>query len=220
MSQDHNPSQAMDALEPLEKPIASAIADDIFTFRVTDLKQYVYCPRILFYQTILPQVRPTTYKMEAGAEAHRVAEQQEQRRSLRPYGIEKGERLFNLPLVDAGLMLSGLVDMVIVTETELIPVDYKQAQREGPHYRLQLAAYGYLLERQPSTPPRQVKRGFLYLLPLRRAIEVPFTPALRRQLTASLTAMRQIARDEHMPSPTSHRARCVDCEFRRFCNDI
>jgi hypothetical protein len=29
-----------------------------FTFRVIDLKQYVYCPRILYYQTALPQVRP------------------------------------------------------------------------------------------------------------------------------------------------------------------
>ncbi|NWF65683.1 MAG: CRISPR-associated protein Cas4 [Chloroflexi bacterium] len=196
------------------------IADDVFTFRVTDLKQYAYCPRILYYQTILPQVRPITYKMEAGIEAHRAAEQQEQRRSLRPYGIAQGERIFNLPLVDVGLMLSGVVDMVIATEAELIPVDYKQAQKEGPHYRLQLAAYGCLLERQPSTPPRQVKRGFLYLLPLRRAIEVPFTPALRRQLDAALLAMGQIARDEHMPLPTSQRARCVDCEFRRFCNDI
>ncbi|MBK7917055.1 MAG: hypothetical protein IPJ94_12485 [Chloroflexi bacterium] len=47
---------------------------DPFTFRVIDLKQYVYCPRILYYQTVLPDVRPITYKMEAGIQSHIQAE--------------------------------------------------------------------------------------------------------------------------------------------------
>ncbi len=33
---------------------------------VTDLKQYCYCPRILFYMRCLPGVRPLTVKMEEG----------------------------------------------------------------------------------------------------------------------------------------------------------
>ena len=38
-------------------------------FRVVDLKQYVYCPRIVYYHHCLPQVRPVTFKMEAGLAA-------------------------------------------------------------------------------------------------------------------------------------------------------
>ena len=52
-------------------------------FRVTDLKQWVYCPRILYYHHCLPDVRPVTYKMKAGVEAGRAEEGREERRSLR-----------------------------------------------------------------------------------------------------------------------------------------
>ena len=40
------------------------------TFTVTDLKQYEYCPRIVYYTYCLPLIRPTTFKMEAGVQAH------------------------------------------------------------------------------------------------------------------------------------------------------
>ncbi|MGH2538793.1 MAG: CRISPR-associated protein Cas4, partial [Candidatus Promineifilaceae bacterium] len=103
---------------------------DPFTIRVTDLKQYVYCPRVLYYQTVLPAVRPTTYKMEEGLALHAETEGRERRRSLSAYGLAAGERHFNLPLFSAELALSGELDMLIETAEELIPVDYKAAARE------------------------------------------------------------------------------------------
>ena len=33
-------------------------APDIWLLRVTDLKQYEYCPRVVFYEYCLPGVRP------------------------------------------------------------------------------------------------------------------------------------------------------------------
>ncbi len=195
------------------------MADPSFTFRVTDLKQYVYCPRILYYHTILPQVRPITYKMTAGIEAHHQAAGREKRRSLRTYGLANGRRTFNVPVFNPALMLSGEIDMVIETDDELIPVDYKQAKRIGPHYRSQLMAYGRLLELADPKTTQVVNRGFLYLIPTRKAVEVRFTRPLRRQLSKALTLMKGIVEQQQVPSPVNNPARCVDCEFRRFCND-
>lgn len=191
-----------------------------FTFRVTDLKQFVYCPRILYYHTVLPAVRPITYKMEEGITAHDEAEGKEKRRSLRTYGLTEGERRFNALLYSPLLKLSGEVDMVVETATELIPIEYKNASREGAHYRLQLIAYGRLLELADPKSTLTVKRGFLYLIPSRKAIEVSFTPKLRKQLADALKTMHQIATTQQIPTPTAQQRRCVDCEFRRFCNDI
>lgn len=193
--------------------------DQPFTFRVIDLKQYVYCPRILYYQTVLPQVRPVTYKMEAGIVAHEQAAGREKRRSLRTYGIEQGQRYFHVPVYNAGLLLSGEIDMVIETAVELIPVDYKQSRRVAKHHKLQLMAYGRLLELADPKEERAIKRGFIYLIPQRQVVEVRFTPALRRQLEAALQSMRQIAAVQRVPETAVTPAQCVDCEFRRFCND-
>lgn len=191
-----------------------------FTFRVTDLKQFVYCSRILYYHTILPAVRPITYKMEEGMTAHNEAEGKEKRRSLRTYGLTEGQRQFNVLLYSPLLKLSGEVDMVVETATELIPIEYKNASREGPHYRLQLMAYGRLLELADPKSELTVKRGFIYLIPTHKAVEVSFTPKLRQQLSAALNTMQQIATLQQMPAPTPQQRRCIDCEFRRFCNDV
>lgn len=193
---------------------------DPFTFRVTDLKQYIYCPRILYYHIVLPQVRPVTYKMEAGIAAHQQAEKREKRRSLRTYGLDNGRRYFNVPLYSPSLSLSGEVDMVIETEAELIPIDYKHTQKIGPHFRLQLAAYGRLLAAADPKSELVVRRGFLYLIPTRKAVEVRFTSKVEQQLDDALATMQQIACRQRMPGPVSNRRRCVDCEFRRFCNDV
>lgn len=190
-----------------------------FTFRVIDLKQYVYCPRVLYYQAILPRIRPITYKMEAGAAAHQVAAGREKRRSLRAYGLDDGRRACNVPVYNPDLLLSGEVDMVIETSAEIIPVDYKQAKKVGKHHKLQLMAYGRLLELADPKSGKQIKRGFVYLIPTRKAVEVRFTKPLRRQLEQALADMRQIARRQAMPQPAASPAQCVDCEFRRFCND-
>ncbi|MCI0575416.1 MAG: CRISPR-associated protein Cas4 [Chloroflexi bacterium] len=191
-----------------------------FTFRVTDLKQHVYCPRILYYHTVLPAVRPVTYKMEAGLEAHSAAEGRERRRSLRTYGLAEGTRYFNVALYSAELGLSGELDMLIETEEELIPVDYKAAAREGQHFRLQLMAYGRLLEVAWAGRGKPVRRGFLYYLPGRKAVEVHFSSALRRQLALALIQMKRVAQEQLFPPPAKQLSRCVDCEFRRFCNDV
>lgn len=193
---------------------------DTTTFRVIDLKQYVYCPRILYYHTVLPQIRPLTYKMEAGIAAHRREEGREKRRSLRTYGLQHGKRFFNVQLFDPALGLSGEVDMVVETETELIPIDFKNAKRVGRHFRLQLMAYGRMLETADPKTMLAVKRGFLYLIPKRTAVEVRFTNSLRNQLAIAMKQIQAVADRQQLPPATKHKQRCVDCEFRRFCNDV
>jgi CRISPR-associated exonuclease Cas4 len=196
-------------------------AEQNVPWRVTDLKQYVYCPRILYFYTCLPRVRPTTYKMEASVEAHAETESKERRRSLRSYGLEEGERHFNVALVSERLGMRGEIELVIETETkgrrEVIPVDYKLSQKAGKHFELQLTAYAVMLEDAWGVP---VKRGFLYLIPVRRAQEVRITPGRRAALDDALAVMNGMLLKEEMPPATQQRAKCVACEFRRFCNDV
>lgn len=196
--------------------------DSAMPFRVTDLKQWVYCPRILYYHHCLPDVRPVTYKMTAGIEAGRAEEGREERRSLRAYGLSEGVREFNVPLCSPALGLRGEVDMVVEAGEaggrEIIPVDYKQSRQAGPHFKLQLAAYALMLEEARGRAVRL--RGFLYYIPLGRAEAVAVDGRLRRQLSVALAGMRAMLERERMPAPVGQLRKCVACEFRRFCNDV
>ncbi|NLG98847.1 MAG: CRISPR-associated protein Cas4 [Chloroflexi bacterium] len=189
-------------------------------FQVTDLKQWVYCPRILYYSLCLPDVRPVTYSMKAGIEEGQSEEGREVRRSLRCYGLTRGRRAFNVALSSDRLGLRGIADMVIWIDDapgEVIPVDYKLSETAGEHFQMQLAAYGLLLEESSGLC---AKRGFLYEIPRRKAVEVKFTPRLRNKVLTTLECMRRMLWTELMPEPTDRRARCLSCEFRRFCNDV
>ncbi|NLF78622.1 MAG: CRISPR-associated protein Cas4 [Chloroflexi bacterium] len=190
---------------------------DIAFFTITDLKQYTYCPRIFYYHACLPDIRPTTYKMHAGIEAHQGEPKRAARRSLVSFGAVGGERIFDVSLISTQLSLTGQIDEVIETESELIPVDYKLARQVGEHFKVQLAAYALLLEENYNRP---VRRGFLYLMPLRKAVEVSITASLRRKVHDQLHAMHTVAANEQMPPATAWQQRCADCEFRRFCNDV
>ena len=193
-------------------------------FTVTDLKQYGYCPRIVYYQYCLPDIRPVTYKMEAGAEANRAEETREERRSLRPYKLKRGERHTDVYLASEMWNLRGRADLLIDTddnpsgEREAIPVDFKLSpERMGLNLRLQLLGYGVMIEESWGMP---VHRGFVYFIPRRKAVEVPFTSELRERFVTVLAHMRDIALNERIPPPNRHRSRCEICEFRRFCNDV
>jgi CRISPR-associated exonuclease Cas4 len=191
-------------------------------FSVTDLKQYGYCPRIVFYTYCLPLIRPTTYKMAVATEAHEDEKGRERRRSLAGYGLAHGRRHFDVWLQSAELGLRGRVDLVIeVTQgeqRELLPVDYKQSRYEpGAHVRRQLTAYGMMLEENWQAP---VRRGFIYNMVSGRAQEVAFTAELRQEVRHLVAEMREMVLLERMPGPVRQRQRCINCEFRRFCNDV
>jgi CRISPR-associated exonuclease Cas4 len=188
-------------------------------FRVTDLKQWVYCPRVLYYHMCLPKVRPVTYKMEAGIEAGQGQEQRETRRSLRTYGLKEGRREYEVQLLSSTLGLRGKPDMVIWLDAtrEVIPVDFKLSEIAGEHFKLQIVAYGIMLEELSGYT---AKRGFLYSVLARKAEEVKIDKRGREKLRQALTEMRRILRYELMPEPTPNRNKCLACEFRRFCNDV
>lgn len=191
--------------------------DDGGYFTVTDLKQYAFCPRVIFYERCLPHVRPRTYKMDAGQDAHEEEAGRAAQRTLAAYGLPAGERCFDVRLVSPRLRLSGKLDELVKTGDEWIPVDYKLAKAVGTNHRVQLAAYAALLEDVEGIP---VRRGFIYLIPARKTVEVPMTAALREQLRAALEEVWTLVTREIMPPATSFRNSCPACEFRRFCNDV
>lgn len=184
---------------------------------VSDVKQYLYCPRVVWYRYCQPVHRPTTYKMDEGKRAGLDVEERENRRSLRAYGVSHGERSFEMWLQSEQLRLCGSLDMLISNEEERIPVEFKNASHVALNQKYQLMAYTLLLEESEGPP---VKRGFLYLIPSKRAHEVIVTSGIRSTVTRTLSAMRRMVVEERYPPPTNVAARHRDCEYRPYCIDL
>lgn len=191
---------------------------ELIPLRVNDLKQYEYCPRIVFYNTVMPLDRKVTFKMQRGTEAEFQLDALEKRRSLRRYKLSEGERRFHVWLHSERFGLSGKMDLLIVSQQGYFPVDFKYTR--GRPYRnhiSQLAGYAVLVEEQYQT---EVETGFIYLAPVGELVAIKITKELKKEVSERLASIREMVRDELLPPPTLVRARCAECEFRNYCGDI
>jgi CRISPR-associated exonuclease Cas4 len=211
-------------INQLHTTMPATTSSDAITFEVTDLKQWTYCPRVLYYRYCLPEIRPITDLIAAGIRSHNDEAGREERRSLRTYGLTVGERAFDVGLRSTALGLRGRLDLAIAVPNQATPgaeaivVEYKDSERPaGPHFKLQLAAYALLLEEAWGLP---VRRGLIYSIPLREAEIISITSVLRQKVRQTVDAMRTAVANERMPPAPSSRRPCVSCEFRRFCNDV
>jgi len=187
--------------------------------RVTDLKQWFYCPRVVFWTYCLPVEKKLTYKMEHGLAQHEILSALESRRKLREYGLSSGRRFFHVTLSSESLGLSGLLDLLIVTEDgRYYPVEFKETA--GPilsNHIAQLAGYALLVE---ETHGQEVDTAFVYRMILRRVSTIRITPALKRKALAAVQEMQAMLDSERMPRLSPQRGKCIDCEYRRFCGDV
>ncbi len=186
--------------------------------RVADVKQYLYCPRVIYYTYVLPVERKVTHKMTHGREEHFRIDRLERRRTLARYRLEEGERRFHVPLRSERLGLSGVLDLLIESPAGRFPVEYKVTSG-GPalSHKYQLVAYALLVE---DCLGGVVRSGFLQLAPRRGLIEVPVTDDARLHTRRLLGAIRRLVREGRLPVVRHRFARCRDCEFLNYCGDV
>ncbi|MDN5301217.1 MAG: CRISPR-associated exonuclease Cas4 [Thermoanaerobacteraceae bacterium] len=192
-----------------------------FNLTVTDIKQYVYCPRIIYYTYVLPVNKKLTFKMEHGKDWHLEIDRLEKRRKLVSYGFEEGERIFHLPVYSERLGLSGLIDMVIEFKKgnlkEYYPVEFKNTVHQiQQNHKYQLVAYAMLLEEHYNKP---VRRGFIYTIPNKDIQVVTITDSMRIYVKKVISAIYNMIKREKFPEARSVR-RCWDCEYKNYCKDM
>lgn len=186
-------------------------------FRVSDLKQWFYCPRVLYWTHLMPVDRNVTAKMEFARQSHQAVSLLEERRTLRRYRLQEATRHFHVSLSSLALGLTGKLDLLLATPEELVPVEFKDTLGEiRLNHRLQLAAYALLADEHYGGV---VKRGFWVCVPRGTVRQVTLDASLKARVRAALQEMRRVVEEEIMPAPADLPAKCRDCEFRRFCGD-
>jgi CRISPR-associated exonuclease Cas4 len=192
--------------------------EDAIHITVGDLKQWSYCPRVVYYHKVMSGCAVPTHKMNAGAKAQAWLEPLELRRTLSRYGFLEGRRHTALNLFDPELRLKGKIDWLIEDGTRAAVVECKlTAGDPAPNHKLQLAGYALLIERLFQW---QVPVCFVYRIPDECLFPIPITETERGEVMRALDAIRKMIAEEAIPEPTELRARCHDCEYSNFCADV
>ena len=185
---------------------------------VTELRQWTYCPRVVYFHQFMPGAGQMTFKMREGLHAQEMIEVLEMRRTLRQYGLEGATREFNVWLQDESLGLSGKLDLLLRGDTFASVVDFKLTSGDvGENQKMQLTGYALLVE---AALGLRVDRTFLFRIPDNRVFPVEITDEMRSQVRHIVAEVRRMKEREEIPGPTAIRARCVECEYANFCADV
>jgi CRISPR-associated exonuclease Cas4 len=186
--------------------------------RASDLRQFLYCPRVVYFSLVVPVDRVETFKMTAGRDAEREHARLERRRSLTRYGLADGVRRYDARVLCERLGVSGIVDEVVHGPDGPVPVEVKFTEGGVAFgHKVQLAVYGMALEEQCGQP---VPRGFIHLVPAKQARAIKLDDKLRAAATDITRRIRAMLASQELPPPADRPAKCDGCELRCFCNDI
>jgi len=192
--------------------------EEMIHITVGDLKQWAYCPRVVYYHKIMPGSGTPTQKMTAGTKAQEWLEPLELRRTLSRYGFLEGRRHIALNLSDKTLGLTGKVDWLIEDGERAAVVECKlTAGDPAPNHRMQLAGYAMLIENLFGW---KVPVCFVYRVSDEQLFPVPITDEDRLDVSKALDDIRDMIARDAMPKATELRSRCHDCEYANFCADI
>ncbi|MBI4917069.1 MAG: CRISPR-associated protein Cas4 [Acidobacteria bacterium] len=214
--------------------------------RVSDVRQWTFCPRILYHRELIGFAARETPKMAFGREAEALLAKLETRRTGKRYGLERARRYFGVPLESERLGLRGVCDLVLdvptteptpgalastpsaaagapapIAASRLYPVDVKRTHGGASrHHAIQLAGYALLLEERDRLPEGAVATGFLCIVPSDEIVPVALDADLRESFLRALAAIREMLATERFPAPTRFRSYCPQCEYVNFCGDV
>ncbi len=185
---------------------------------VTDIVQFHYCPRKVYFLRVMDVPAGVRRKMVYGDEVH----EREKRRMLERkdiYGFSKDEVadvIQDLQIESKRLGLRGKLDVTLrMRDGELVPVETKYTDFASPqrHYLKQLYSYALLLEEWGG---RVVKRGVIYFSQQKKPETIEITSEDKESIIRDIQIIEKMLASEEPPRAVSAE-KCRYCEVEKYC---
>lgn len=164
----------------------------------SDLNQYLYCPRRLYY-LMFYNTQGLNFILAEG-------------RSNHAHQSRRGQWYREMYLKSEKLHLHGKIDL-LEGKTKLTPVERKHGKSYFDNDEVQLAAYCMLLEDYLG---ESVRMGYLYLFGTNERYAISITDWHRNKVREVVKAIRKMAIDR-IPDFTENRNKCEKCSTVQYC---
>ena len=200
---------------------ASDVAESFIS--VTDVKHYIYCPRLIYFDRVLHATPVFGSQQEEGKESHEEQVAKELRRKDAVYYSGEfvgAQKLLFASLSSDALGLQGNVDLIIHTARgEFIPVEYKNMNSDNGRvcmdHKYQLVAYALLIEESFGTT---VKSGIVNYLPEGLILQFEITPTMKTHVKRVLGHIKRIIQTEELPPIRVASYKCQGgCGHKQTC---
>ena len=190
-------------------------------FSVTDIKHYIYCPKIIYFEKVLHAQPLFGSQQEESLKIHEEIEEKElRRRGIVPYTreFENAEKFFRVQLTSKKLKLQGTVDCIVKIGQEYFPIDYKNMEsnrgRVWRDHKYQLTAYALLTEENFKTI---VKQGYIVYLPEKLTVKLEITPLMKTYTQRVILKIEEITSSGRIPEVTFSHKCSGGCGYKWIC---
>lgn len=183
---------------------------------VLQIRDYAYCPRVVYFRNVLHIEERLTEAMLYGREKHEEFSLAPLIPKLKPVKI-----IENVELISHRLRIKGKVDIIIITRyNEYIPVEIKWSELEKGmarrQHKAQIIAYALLIEDNFNTT---VKRGLIYYSRSKKFSNIIITESDKRLIKNYIVKIYEIYK-ERIPKDSQNSTQCKDCGYNRYCQRL
>jgi len=208
-------------LKDKQRSTATDIAEDCIS--VTDIKQYIYCPRIVYFDRVLHAKPIFGAQQSDSKQLHEdYATKELKRKDAIYYSPEftGAEKFMYITLNSNQYRLQGNIDCIIKTaRNEYIPIDYKNMKSDKGRIRMQhkyqLVGYALLIEDNFNTI---VKQAFVNYIPENIVLQFEITPTMKTFVKRIIGHIKRIIQEEELPPIRVAKHKCTGgCGHKQTC---
>ncbi|MDR2204355.1 MAG: CRISPR-associated protein Cas4 [Nitrososphaerota archaeon] len=208
-------------LKDKQRPFTCDVAENFIS--VTDIKQYIYCPRIVYFDRVLHAKQIFGSQQNDSKKLHeQYITKEHNRKDAIHYSHElvNAEKYMYTTLCSNKYELQGNIDCIIkTTKNEYIPVDYKnmKSNKGKTHiqHKYQLVGYALLIEDNYNTI---VKQAFIEYIPEKIVIQFEITPTMKTFVKRIIGHIKQIIQEEELPPIRTAEHKCRGgCGHKQIC---
>lgn len=183
----------------------------------TDLMNYLYDPRIIYFVYVLKIPQSTTVKELKGREKYEEFKTKSKRNKIIRELINL-PKIYNTYLSSKKYGIATKIDCVAIDKEkgEAYPIQVKYSQKPRVLYRsqkFQIIMEAILIEKHFSY---KVPFGFVKFLKSGDFVKVWVTERLKNELLKIFSEIESIIKEEKLPHPTPHKKKIIDSCYRNI----
>jgi len=189
------------------------------TITTSDLIEYCYCPRFIYfiYCLCIPQWEEKRFKVLKGREIHKIKAETNKTYLRKKLGVLKKE--IEVPLNSEKHHIHGKVDEILTLDDgTMAPMDYKFAEYKEKLFRThkyQSYVYALLIKENYQ---KEVNRGFIcYARSNYLVKEIEFTRKGFDEVISIVDEILKIIQTGYFPKKTKYASCCIDCCYSNIC---
>ena len=184
------------------------------------VNEFVYCPRLFFYEWVEGVFRESTDTVEGSVQHRRV----DREGKGMPPAAELGDEKIHgrsITLSSEQYKVIAKMDLIELEDQAATPVDYKHGkprERDGalelwPTDRVQLCVQGLVLRENGY----RCEEGIVYYATTKQRVRVEFSEAVIAETVAAIEQAWRVAQQRIIPEPLVDSPKCAGCSLAPIC---